>query len=111
MEIYTNVNNENALIINLINLLHGKNEGSLSRIILLGTDVVAVMWHSIILYDFEAWPVKVVNERVHEVFENDSICRFQHLKHRDHVQTVAFQRQHRLTCIRVQLAWLPFEAS
>ncbi len=65
MEIYTRMNNENALIINLINLLHGKNEGSLSRIVLLGTDVAAVVWHSIILYGFEAWTVEVGNERAH----------------------------------------------
>ncbi len=54
---------------------------------------------SILLYGCETWSVRVANERMLEVFGNDSIRRILHLRRRDCVSSVALRRRLCLTCI------------
>ncbi len=49
---------------------------------------------SILLYGCETWPVRVADERMLEVFDNDSIRCILHVKRRDCVPTV--EPRHRL---------------
>ncbi len=54
---------------------------------------------SIVLYGCETWPVRVADERVLEVFENDSIRRILHVRRRDCVPSVELRRHLHLTSI------------
>ncbi len=42
--------------------------------------VYKVMVRSILLYGCETWPVRVADERMLVVFDNDSICRILHAR-------------------------------
>ncbi len=48
---------------------------------------------SILLYVRKIWPVRVANERMLEVFDNDSICRILHMRCRDCVSSVEQRRR------------------
>ncbi len=58
---------------------------------------------SILLYDCETWPVRVADERMLEVFDNDSIRRILHARRRDCVPSVKLRRRLGLTSIPVLL--------
>ncbi len=47
------------------------------------------MVHSILLYGFETWPVRVADERMFAVFDNDNIRRILHVRRRDCVSSVS----------------------
>ncbi len=55
--------------------------------------------HSILLYGCETWPVRIADERILEVFVNDSICRILRVRHRDCVPSVELRRRLCLTSI------------
>ncbi len=88
--------------------------GSLSRLqsclwsrreILLRTKdrIYQTVVRSILLCGCEAWPVRVADQRMLVVFENDSIRRILHVRRRDCVPKAALQLRLRLASIRVQL--------
>ncbi len=54
---------------------------------------------STLLYGCEAWPVRVADERMLEVFDNDSFRRILRVRRRDFVQSVELRRRLRLTSI------------
>ncbi len=54
---------------------------------------------SILLYGCETWPVRVADERVLEVFDNDSIRRILRVRRRDCVPSVELRRRLCLTSI------------
>ncbi len=54
---------------------------------------------AILLYGCETWPVRVADERVLEVFENDSLLRILHVRRRDCEQSVELRRRLSLTSI------------
>ncbi len=54
---------------------------------------------STLLYGCETWPVRVADERMLEVFDNDSTCRILRVRHRDFVQSEELRRRLRLTSI------------
>ncbi len=54
---------------------------------------------SILLYGCEAWPARVVDKRMLAVFDNKSIRRILHVRHRDYVPSVVLRRRLRLTSI------------
>ncbi len=54
---------------------------------------------SILLDDCETWPVRVVDERMLEVFDNDSICRILRVRRRYCVPSVELRRRLCLTII------------
>ncbi len=67
---------------------------------------------SILLYGCETWPVLVANERMLEVFDNDSIRRILRVRRIDCVPSVELQRRLCLTSIPALLAqrrfrWFP----
>ncbi len=48
---------------------------------------------SILLYGYEIWPVRVADERMLEVFDNDSIHRILRVRRRDYVPSVELRRR------------------
>ncbi len=54
---------------------------------------------SILLYGCETWPVRVADERMLEVFDNDSIRRILRVRRRDCVSSVELRRRLGLTSI------------
>ncbi len=54
---------------------------------------------SILLYGCETWPVRVADERMLEVFDNDSILRILRVRRRDCVPPVELRRRLCLTSI------------
>ncbi len=48
---------------------------------------------SILLYGYEAWPVRVAEEKVLEVFDNDSIPHILHVSRRDCGPSVELRRR------------------
>ncbi len=54
---------------------------------------------SILLYGCEAWPVRVADERMLEVFDNDSIHRILRVRHIDCVPSMELRRRLCLTSI------------
>ncbi len=54
---------------------------------------------SILLYSCEAWPVRVADERILDVFNNDSIHRILRVRRRDCAPTVELRRPLCLTSI------------
>ncbi len=58
---------------------------------------------SILLYGCDTWPVRVADERVLEVFDNDSIRRILRVRRRDCVQSVELRRRLCLTSISALL--------
>ncbi len=54
---------------------------------------------SILLYGCETWPVRVTDERMSEVFDNDSIRRILHVRHRGCVPPAELRRRLCLTSI------------
>ncbi len=54
---------------------------------------------SILLYGCETWPVRVADERMLEVFDNDSIRRILRVRRRDCVPSVELRRRLCLTSI------------
>ncbi len=54
---------------------------------------------SILLYGCETWPVRVDDERMLEVFDNDSIRRILRVRRRDCVPSVELRRRLSLTGI------------
>ncbi len=54
---------------------------------------------SILLYGCETWPVRVADERMLEVFDNDSICRILQVRRRNCVPSVELRRRLCLTSI------------
>ncbi len=58
---------------------------------------------SILLYGCETWPVRVADERILEVFDNDSIRCILSVRHRDCVPSVEHRRRHCLTSIQALL--------
>ncbi len=54
---------------------------------------------SILLYSCETWPVRVADERMLEVFDNDSIRRILRVRRRDCVPSVELRRRLYLTSI------------
>ncbi len=61
--------------------------------------VYQVVVRSILLYGCEAWPVRVANGRMLEVFANDSIRRIVRVRHRACVPSVELRRRLCLTSI------------
>ncbi len=59
---------------------------------------------SILLYGCETWPVRVADERMLEVFDNDSIHRILRVRRRDCVPSVELRRRLSLTSISALLA-------
>ncbi len=62
--------------------------------------VCSTVVHVVLLYGCEMWPVRAADERMLAVFENESIIRTLHVKHRDCAPTVELQ----LTPIAGQIA-------
>ncbi len=54
---------------------------------------------SILLYGFETWPVRVADERMLEVFDNDSIRHILRVRHKDCVPSVELHHRLCLTSI------------
>ncbi len=54
---------------------------------------------SILLYGCETWPVREADERMLEVFDNDSIRRILRVRRRDRVPSVELRRRLSLTSI------------
>ncbi len=54
---------------------------------------------SILLYSCETWPVRVADERMLQVFDNDSIRRILRVRRRDCVPSVELRRRLRFTSI------------
>ncbi len=54
---------------------------------------------SILLYGFETWPVRVANEKMLEVFDNDIIRRILRIRRRGCVPSVELRRRVCLTSI------------
>ncbi len=61
--------------------------------------VYQVVVRSTFLYGCETWPVRVADERMLEVFDNDSICHILRVRRRDFVQSMELRRRLRLTSI------------
>ncbi len=67
----------------------------LQREILLHTKgrVYQVAVRSILFYGCETWPVRVADEKMLGVFDNDSMCRILRLRRRDCVPSVELRRR------------------
>ncbi len=66
--------------------------------------VYQVVVRSILLYGCETWPVRVADERMLEVFDNDSIRRILRVRRRDCVTSVELRRRLSHTGIPALLA-------
>ncbi len=66
------------------------------------TRVYQAVVHSILLYDCVKWPVRVADERMLEVFDNDSIRRILRIRRRDCVPSVELRRRLCLISIPAQ---------
>ncbi len=58
---------------------------------------------SILLYGCETWPVRVADERMLEVFDNENIRRILRVRRRDCVQSVELRRRLCLASIQALL--------
>ncbi len=61
--------------------------------------VYQAVMRSILLYGYETWPVRVADERMLEVFDNDSIRRILHVRHWDCGPSVELRHRLYLTSI------------
>ncbi len=58
---------------------------------------------SILFYDYETWPVRVIAERMLAVFDNNNIRRILHVRRRDCVPSEELWRRSHFTSILAQL--------
>ncbi len=77
--------------------------------------VYQVVVRSILLYGCESWPVRVADERMLEVFDNDSSRRILTVRRRDCVPSVELRRRLCLTSIPAllvqrRLRWFGYAA-